>query len=540
MNPSSPSAKPALELIEEAVQHVRLAPLAALVAYYAGTLPFVLGLLYFWSDMSRSPVAHQHLAEAALSLAALFVWMKFCQAIFSARMRGAITGLALDFTPATRWRILISQAALQSSGLLLLPLSLLFVIPFPWVYAFYQNLTALAAEDSTGTADLAKKALRRTGIWSRQLWRILLLLAVFGFCVLVNWSIVCFILPGLARTLLGLQSTFTRSGTSMLNTTFFAAMIGLTYLSLDPVVKTLYVLRCFYGASLKSGEDLKAELREFARVGQHAATGLILMLMLCATSLRAAEPAERETTLPAQNSVSSSKLDHEISKVIRQTKYTWRSPREMLEPDSSPNNGILTRFLASARKMLKKPLEQLSDWLNKFRRTSRPASPGSSMASQQILLFALIAAAAVALAILLLRLLRGRAPHRATLASVPIPAAPDLTDENLAADQLPEDGWTRLARELLERGELRLALRAFYFASLAHLAGRNLIRLVKSKSNREYERELGRRGHAFPQLLAVFGENVSVFDRSWYGLHEVNNELVRRFAENVDRLKAGQ
>ncbi|HXU76404.1 MAG TPA: DUF4129 domain-containing protein, partial [Methylomirabilota bacterium] len=131
-------------------------------------------------------------------------------------------------------------------------------------------------------------------------------------------------------------------------------------------------------------------------------------------------------------------------------------------------------------------------------------------------------------------------PHRATLASVPIPAAPDLTDENLAADQLPEDGWTRLARELLERGELRLALRAFYFASLAHLAGRNLIRLVKSKSNREYERELGRRGHAFPQLLAVFGENVSVFDRSWYGLHEVNNELVRRFAENVDRLKAGQ
>jgi len=46
---------------------------------------------------------------------------------------------------------------------------------------------------------------------------------------------------------------------------------------------------------------------------------------------------------------------------------------------------------------------------------------------------------------------------------------PDLADENIRADQLPEDGWTKLARELLERGEFRLAMRAFYLASLAHL-----------------------------------------------------------------------
>jgi len=86
---------------------------------------------------------------------------------------------------------------------------------------------------------------------------------------------------------------------------------------------------------------------------------------------------------------------------------------------------------------------------------------------------------------------------------------------NLGAEQLPEDGWTKLARELLERGELRLALRAFYLASLARLAERNLISLAKFKSNRDYEQELRRRGHSFPDMLALFSENVGVFDRIW-------------------------
>jgi hypothetical protein len=61
--------------------------------------------------------------------------------------------------------------------------------------------------------------------------------------------------------LFGMESDFSQSPLSMLNTTFFATMFGLTYLCLDPLIKACYVLRCFYGTSLRSGEDLKAELR---------------------------------------------------------------------------------------------------------------------------------------------------------------------------------------------------------------------------------------------------------------------------------------
>jgi hypothetical protein len=37
----------------------------------------------------------------------------------------------------------------------------------------------------------------------------------------------------------------------------------------------------------------------------------------------------------------------------------------------------------------------------------------------------------------------------------------------------------------------------------------------------------------------VFSENVSIFERSWYGLHEVTPELLEHFAGNVERIQTG-
>ena len=80
-------------------------------------------------------------------------------------------------------------------------------------------------------------------------------------------------------------------------------------------------------------------------------------------------------------------------------------------------------------------------------------------------------------------------------------------------------------------------MRAYYLASLAHLAERNLITIARHKSNRDYERELRRRAHTAPAVLPLFSENVSTFDRVWYGLHEVTRELLEAFASNVTRIK---
>ncbi len=121
-------------------------------------------------------------------------------------------------------------------------------------------------------------------------------------------------------------------------------------------------------------------------------------------------------------------------------------------------------------------------------------------------------------------------------ASEAIASNPDLTDDQLKADDLPVDGWLSLARQMMEKGELQLALRAFYLASLAHLAEHELITIARHKSNREYELELRRKAHDQGDLVTVFSMNVAMFDRAWYGMHYVTHEEMRRFTENHERI----
>ena len=81
-------------------------------------------------------------------------------------------------------------------------------------------------------------------------------------------------------------------------------------------------------------------------------------------------------------------------------------------------------------------------------------------------------------------------------------------------------------------------MRAFYFSSPAHLSARSLVTIARGKSNRDYERELLRRSHALPDLSQSFSANVTIFDRVWYGLHDINAELLQQFRENVERIRA--
>ena len=133
--------------------------------------------------------------------------------------------------------------------------------------AFYQNVTALAAADAGELPPLVRKAARQAALWPRQNHTLLAVLLGFGFYVFLNWITVCLVVPMLVKMLLGVDTIFTRSPLSLLNTTFLAAMLGLTYLCVDPILKAAYALRCFYGESLESGEDLKAELRRMALEG---------------------------------------------------------------------------------------------------------------------------------------------------------------------------------------------------------------------------------------------------------------------------------
>src|SRR5579859_2771067 len=96
--PGQTETRTTTDLLEEAVHLLRTAPWSVLACYGVGALPFILGLLYFVAEMSRSPFAYRHLVDYALAMGLLFVWMKFWQAIFAQRLLAHLTGVPFVLT----------------------------------------------------------------------------------------------------------------------------------------------------------------------------------------------------------------------------------------------------------------------------------------------------------------------------------------------------------------------------------------------------------------------------------------------------------
>jgi hypothetical protein len=76
--------KSAVDILEEAM-HLLRANAFLLVPYYCGSLPFILGLLYFWTDMSTGADAWRRCSKAAWGLTLLFIWMKTWQSLYNRR-----------------------------------------------------------------------------------------------------------------------------------------------------------------------------------------------------------------------------------------------------------------------------------------------------------------------------------------------------------------------------------------------------------------------------------------------------------------------
>jgi len=537
-----PAGPGALETIEIAVHLLRAAPVATLATYYAGALPFILGLLFFWADMSRSPFAPQHAVAASLGLAGLFVWLKFSQALFAHKLRTQLSGeIPRQLTAARVGKILFTQTALQPTALFVLPLALVPALPFPWLYAFYQSLTTQAEADTPTLRAAIARSWRLALLWPAQNHVIFAVIGLFSFFVFLSLAIAGAMLPEMFKMFFGIESVFTRGGEAMLNTTFFATMFGLTFLCVDPILKAVYVVRVFQGESLRTGEDLRAALKPLAPAATRMVACFVALFILAG-----AAPAKAEAPTPPPSSaepIQPKELDRAIGDVIQKRKYTWRAPRERVVESPEGEPGIMAKFFQRVGRMIRDGLRAVGNWLEKILRRifGFGPTPGSSdfgwIMTKQMLLYGLLAVVLSAIAVLLIRFWKKRQDGIPVTTALAVQPAPDITDENVGADQLPEDSWTTLARELLGRGELRLALRAFYLASLAHLADRNLVSLARFKSNRDYQRELQRRAHAFPKVQTLFGENVSCFDRVWYGRHEATGELVTQFAANVERMK---
>ncbi len=536
------SEKSAIELYEEATYLLRRAPASVIAAYYTGSAPFILAFLFFWADMSQSSFAYEHCAPASLGLALLYCWMMYWQALFVRQLRLEVSGAP---QPARFWsevwsksrRLGFVQLVVQPAKLFLLPLAALIVLPFANVYAFFQGLMAVTERDCENLSHSIRAARKQARLWPQQNWTILAILAMLNVVAFLNIGAMILIVPYLLKMLMGIETVFTRSGIATLNTTFVAVTAALAYLATNPLAKAVYVLRYFYSESIETGEDLRAELKA-------AQTLLsVLFLIFLASPVNAQPPTPKSSTPP----VSAVELNRAIDSVIHRAEFTWRLPRPARPPANDSNWFVRTTVrtveaITKFGRQLRQWFEHLVKWLEQQLRKAMPGfggnQPGVNSGKLRVLIYALLAGVTMVLGWLLWQTLRHRkrvVVTQATASAIPVV---NLNADELQADQHPVDEWLQLARDCMSRQEWRLALRALYLAGLANLADRSLIAIHRSKSNQDYARELRRKARAKTELLTVFSQNMGIFERVWYGMHEVDLNTVEQFESNLVRLRA--
>lgn len=560
IDPTRSPSRHALDLMEEAVSLLRGLPLASLVSGLVGPLPFVFVLLLYMLNLVHNPRASEDLVTYSVSLALLYTWLRTWQSVFAAELWQARSGTSVFGWTAKEWVAIARRHAVLSPVLIIsLFLSAVLIFPFAWIYALHHNLTLVVipsfgnGNHPTGKQPL-KTAWAQARLWPGSNQLVILLLGLVGFVVFINFMSLLLLVPYLVKFLTGWESTFTRLGMRLMDLKIFVAAATLSYLALSPLVRAVYVLRCFYGLSAKTGEDLASELR---RIRNSRVAALITWIVLSsgavfADGLQPTKGVEATPDSPAVSSpvssssadalpaggVSVTELDRSIDAVLQSPKHVWHAPQGVKSARSS--------LLQDFARALGRAFDTVMDWLLTVRRwlwpTNQPsASSGNRRSWIDIRTAAtalLVVTAGVLLLVIVRMLLAARRGPKAER-STPVLLAPDLTTADVNPAELPEEGWLRLAAQMVDRGEMRLAIRALYLAALACLADRKLITATRFKSNRDYLRELQRKTRGKQGIVECFQPMIWTFERVWYGTHGSNPAELEEMRRLLEGLRSG-
>lgn len=538
MNEPRTPAVTATDSIEEAIALLRRTPAATLLCTFVGGIPFWLALLYFVADMSRDAFAAERLIGASLTLTALYLWKKCWQTVYAARLHTHLAGAEpLPWTVGRVLRLILTQAQTQYFGIIVRAIAYNLLFPTAWTSAYYQNVTVLGDGRAGEATPAASRAWAQARLWPGQNHALVAILNLFLIIVWLNVTIACGLLPSLLKIFLGIETMATRDTSAfLLSTTFLITVTALTMLLVDPIWTAVYVVRCFHGTSLQSGADLRASLRAI----RSRAAVLAALLVLACGSLA---PAAMQLAPTPTSSLDPERLDQTIGQTLEKREFAWRQPRT---PEAEQDGLIdswmkaTERWIARQRDAAFEKIRQIARWLREKTSSKREAK-GASGAGFHIppLTSALYIAGALVIGLLAWAIWRyWRGPKKKTLVAEAVTSLPDLRSDDVSADELPEDGWMKLARELVGRGELRLALRAAYLAGLAHLGDQQFVSIARHKSNLDYQRELRRRARSRAELLAAFDENLVAFERAWYGDHSVTLPMFEHFTQNLERMRA--
>lgn len=509
--------------IEEAIFLLRRQDMRTWAQYLVGAVPFLLTLLQFFHDMSRGYLAARCTLESLLC-AVVFFWASAWKAKFGGSLLASLSGYTPASSKAGFWRTAYLQCILQSLKLITFPFAVASVLPIAWTSGFFRNASIEASLAGNTLLSVITKSAKRANVNARGNWIGVGLLSVIALLTFMNVYLVIGLLPFLVRMFSGVETEFTRSLNSLFSFNVFSVVIALSWFILDPLFLAYSVVRCFYAEARTDGRDLLAQLRP-------AAWAVLLLLLLL--------PGQRLYAEDSMSGVSKAKLSQALEQAAKNEDYSWLKAKRPEKAVQSAFFGRLNRDLDNIFDALHSWFSNLKRWLGQRFEKNKPKpefEPTVKPASGEVrwLLYALAAVVVLSAVVFLWRSRIGATEPVALTSSAA--HTPDLNTENVLASDLPEEEWLRLARELLQRGELRLAVRAMYLANLSFLGAQRLLQIARSKSNSIYERELRLRPRGIELSLPFTHANRS-FERAWYGFHEVTPEFVAAFQQDVEALR---
>ncbi|MBN2419753.1 MAG: hypothetical protein JXL81_10240, partial [Deltaproteobacteria bacterium] len=437
--------KGAIEIVEEAVTVLKHYSISILPIYYVGALPFILAFSYFWTDMSHSSFAKDHIVAESLLIALLFIWMKCWHAVYCRKVLAIIRHEA-----SPRWSVkqvlclISSQGFFAGTSAIILPVAMVIAIPFGWVYAFYQHI-AVADNSQRSVKDIFNSAWQSANIWPGQNHLILCILSVVSFFILLNVGVAVYYLPILLKTLFGIDTIFTLSGLSVFNTTFLIIVTGLTYLIVDPLTKTVYTLRSFYISSVKSGDDILTDLLNLKAVSKGLACILFFILVTACSSAAASDKRDIEVKDTSTVRLApSEEIDKSIEEVTRNWEFAWRMENKKI--DDETDIGAIERFIFWIRDNIEKArkyiFEKIGKLLKKIFGTRKIGTSGGLWRSNvYLILYSILAVLLCILAVAIWRQYQKKRRPVVKIAGQGIPSIPDLTDDYVNPVELPADRW---------------------------------------------------------------------------------------------------
>lgn len=517
----------ALRLLEDAIALARSADAVSWLVYLSGIIPFFALVLYQMTSLEQSPFASEQVLALAFVLALLFLWMHVCQAVFCGRLYAIHTEDAVSLGRSFRQALTV-QAVVAGTKVWAWPIGLSLLVPHAAITMFYQS-SLIASGSGVGdwrstVRDAKQDASYRPGV---AIW-MLVVVFLLRCIVWINLVALLFSLPGFWKTLTGMESEITRWPELINNATSLSAVTALAYLAFDPVVKAACVLRRFERQSLRSGLDLRLRLKVLGRAA------VLLAMFTCASTAHSWAADTAEMAAPATQSdpsVTPLRMHQAIRSVFRDPAEAWNLP--LVEPHKKSHNPLFA-FMDAVTERTGKWWNEFGSWLRRvLERQQRPTPPethGPASGTSAWLLVSVFSGLVGTGVVVAWWRKKIRPEPKEMPVTGAVATAIDIVSDMILPDDQPEDEWIRLAREHRANGNTRLALRALYLSILAALARASLITVARGKSNRDYLREVQRRGRRRgPELSCLFGRTIQVFEQSWYGTFLVTETVLEDF-----------